>query len=320
MRFTYDTLCSTSRHFGHALKARGLSLPFSATQNVWAQIIAAKNFSAAAAQAKSQGYIDAIQITATSICQKLSDRSRTLDAEGAVEVFAAAIAHDLPAASPCQSRLVSILRLKVTSCLSAVISELTTGLGIIEPDRAGYVPVGKLNLVEAGSHEAAWLRANNEFVADVINVLAGRTKDQSTEFTLANIRTQNQRHNQAFANYVSQHIESICTAIAQAVLAELDPASPAQWEGRLTFEDLRQLLFDVLNAIFRNAPIAWLSADCDLGEAVMDHVAAQIRKNLWLFSEPSYLRDMPEPTEVFADAAQQAIETILDLRQQSSGQ
>lgn len=314
MRFTHETLRSTTQYFGHALKAQGLTLPLSTTQNVWAQIIAGKNFSAAIAQVKSQGYLDAIQITATSICQKLSDRSRMLSADCAVDVFAAAIAHDLPALSPSKSQLVNLLRLLAPACLTSAISEPTTGLGIIEPDRAGYLPVGKLNLVESESHEAAWLKANSEFVADVVNVLAGRTQEQCTELTLVNINAQTQQNNKAFADYVSQHIESICTAVAQAVLAELDPASPEQWEDSVTFEDLRQSLFDALDAVFRNACIDWLRADCDLGEAVMDHVAARIRENLWLFSDPAYLREMPSPVEVFADAARHAIETILKGR------
>lgn len=313
MRFTHDTIFSTARQFGHALKARGLTLKLNTTQDVWAQIIAGKNFSAAAAQAKSHGHIDPIQISTTSICQKLFDRSRTLDAGGAVEVFAAAIAHDLPALSPCKSRLVSILQLQAKSCLAAVISERTTGLGIIEPDRPGYMPVVRL-LIDIGSHEAAWLRANSEFAADVINVLAGRTQGQCTEITLANIRSENQRHDQAFADYVNQHIESICAAVAHGVLADLDPIEPEDWEDSVTFDDLRQSVFAVLDAVFRNARIDWLRADCDLGEAVMDHVAARVRENLWLFADPAYRRELPEPAEVFADAVRHAIETILKGR------
>lgn len=315
MKFTYDTLSSTSRRFGSALEARGLSLTLSTTQNMWTQIVAGKNFSAAKSMAKAQGHLVAAEISTKLICQKFLERNRCLDAGSAVKVFADAVSDDLPTLSYCMSCLLALLQVREHWCLKALVSEPITGLGIIEPDRAGYTPVGNLNMVEGREQEAAWLRANNYFVADVLNTLAGRTDRQCIDMGFANIRAQGERENQAFADFVGEHVDTVSSIVAQRILSVLHPADPNLWENLLDFDDLNGIVFDVFDSEFRKTQFCWLRADCNLGEAVIDHVAARARLDLRMFADPDFLRANPEPSAVFVSSAKFAIRTILDVRQ-----
>lgn len=282
MRFTHQTLTSTSKRFSEALSERGLELSFNATKDTWAQIVVGKNFSAAVACANDRGHILAVAITEDSIRAKLRDRNREIDGKTAADIFTDAIGEDLPEISNCVSKLVTIISGREQTCLISACSD-DTGLGIMDAKHAGYIPVSNVRFIGNDQHGLAWLRSSADLVATTVNTLAGLSTEQSFEIFAASFRARNEKEDQVFAQYFGARIEPSCQAIVEEILKNFDPEEATKWE--VDFDDVRGIVFNVFERHRGNDGDNWLRPESALGNATIDHLGARLRETLKWLSE-----------------------------------
>jgi hypothetical protein len=312
MQFTHQTLTSTSKRFSEALNERGLELPFSATQNTWAQIVVGKNFSAALACANDHGHIIAVQITEEAIQAKLRARNREIDAQAAADIFAKAIRQDLPELSISMTKLVTLIGGSEQTCLVSACSD-DTGLGIMDAKNAGYLPVSNMRFIGTDKHEVAWLRCSADLVATTVNTLAGVSIEQSFEILAASSRAGNEKEDQVFAQYFGARIESCCQAIVEKILKSFDPAEVKEWE--VDFDDIRGIVFDVFERDRGNDGHNWLKPECAFGEAMIDHLGARLRETLkWLSDQANDGEDNDSPLESLMQTARLSMRKILSVQ------
>jgi hypothetical protein len=311
MQFTHQTLTSTSKRFSEALNEKGLELPFSATQNTWAQIVVGKNFSAAVACANEHGRIIAVPITEESIQAKLRARSRDIDAQTAAYIFAKAVREDLASLSTSMANLVTLIGGREPTCLISACSD-NTGLGIMDARNAGYLPVSNVRFIGAGEHEIAWLRSSAGLVATTVNTLAGVSTEQSFEIFSASSRAGNEKEDHVFAQYFGARIEPCCQAIVEEILKSFDPEEVREWE--VDFDDVRGIVFDVFERDRGNDGYNWLKPECALGEAMIDHLGARLRETLkWLSEQATDGEENDSPRESLMQTARLSMRKILKV-------
>lgn len=314
MQFSSHTLVSTSRRFEAALMEEGLSLSFSAANNVWAQIVLGRDFSAAKSYVDDRGYVNAVAITADTISAKLKEKSRTIAPESAYKLFAEVIRDDLPALSYCMTELVWFLTGREQTCLISVVGD-RSGLGIMDATNAGYLPVSKMKFANGRDQEIAWLRSSSDLVVSIVNTLAGVSKDQRFDIFAANHRAGDEKKDEAFARYFSQRVIPCGQLLAEGVLASFDP-SQKKVRGDIDYDSVRDIVYDVIERETREGNDSWLKPDCELGEAMIDHLAARIREALrWLSDEVADGRDHDSPMEAVAHTAQLSMQKFLKIRE-----
>lgn len=312
MQFTHQTLTSTSKRFSDSLKEMGLELPFSATQNTWAQIVVGKNFSAAVACANGHGHICAVPITEESIQAKLGARSREVDSQAAADLFAKAIREDLPKLSVSMTKLVTFIGGREQTCLISACSD-QTGLGIMDAKNAGYLPVSNMRFIGAEENEVAWLRSSADLVATTVNTLAGVNTHQSLEIFAANSRAGNEKEDEVFAQHFGARIESCSQAIVEQILKSFDPLSTKEWA--VDFDDVRDIVFDVFERERGDDGHNWLKPECALGEALIDHLAARLRETLkWLRDQANDGEESDSPLESLMQTAKLSMRKILSVQ------
>lgn len=310
MIFTCDTLYSTSLQFSHALSAKGIPLSLGKLRDRWAQIVVGKNYSAAVAQAKADGWIPAISITPESISQKLRDRSVFVDASSALELFAESIGKDLQYLSNYFHFLVKMLQAKSNFYAIAVSGDALTGIGIVEPDVAGYIPLGQCQLAEIKEHECSWIKQHNHFVADVCNYLAGHSQEEVSTSFFANIRSGYDREDSVFLEFMTSHSESVSCAIALKLVTVFNLNRNDFTSAKFYFDEIDVVVASAIESEIQRNPENWLKIDCDLSDAVIDHVSARLMSNLRCFADPGFLDDTT-PLEILESTASQAIKRIL---------
>lgn len=312
MQFTHQTLTSTSKRFSEALCELGLELPFSATQNTWAQIVVGKDFSAAVSCANDRGHIRAAPITEETIQAKLRARSREIDTQTAADIFAKAIREDLPELSICMTKLVTLIGGKQQTCLISACSD-QTGLGIMNAKNAGYLPVSNMRFIGTDEHEVAWLRSSSDLVATTVNTLAGVSTERSFEIFAASSRAGNEKEDQVFAQYFGARIEPCCQAIVEEILKSFDPAEVTEWEA--DFDEVRGIVFDVFELHRGNDGHNWLNPECSLGEATIDHLGARLRETMkWLSDQANDGEENDFPFESLMQTARLSMRKVLGVQ------
>lgn len=312
MQFTYGTLSSTAQRFEQALKAKGLKLPKTRAFNVWAQIVAGKNFSAIKAQADKVGHIRAVPISTDTIRNILRERSREVTHAVAAELFADAIRDDLPELSPCLAELIEFIRMDESSCLFS-FGLSSTGLVTFDATKPGYLPVNQLLLVDGREEELEWLRTNAELMASVGNRLAGLRDGQEYEIFRSSSIHSAKKSNDVFAAFLTPRIEPLAQALATQAVMRFDPIVEKD-PDEFDYDQVRDLIYEEIDLtmmeVGRNS---WLKTDCDLGEALIDHLAARIREVLkWLTEAGEDEYDSPE--SAIARTASLSMQNLLNKR------
>ena len=78
-----------------------------------------------------------------------------------------------------------------------------------------------------------------------------------------------------------ERVDSCSSAIAHALLDEFDFADIGNWN--LDIDLMRETIFDVVDTIVAEERKEWLSAECDLAEAVIDRLAVRLRETMkWI--------------------------------------
>jgi hypothetical protein len=286
MQLTSLTLRSTADRFGEALAARGHGLRFSTRLDVWAQIVTGKKYSAAHSRADELGAIPAVPIKAERIQELLRKRNRNVSLGDASDIFTHAIGDDLLEVSEYMYQLLGLVRLNPGYCLTQRLSD-PLGLGVIDAGHPGYHLVSQLCPFSGSEYERKWLRGSAELVASTVNGLAGYSSREYTDILVANLRKSFEREDDVFAEFARSRLEPLSHALAAQMLAELHDTPVTEWED-LDFDEVRDSMGHFLEREVRKADGEqgrWLKADCSLGDAVTDHLAARVRETLRYFSQ-----------------------------------
>lgn len=307
MKFSHGALSRTRSRFSAALKSRGLDLSLSAEQNVWANIIAGKNFPSAKPQAKKDGGIDAIPITPERIQALLRARNREVSSDIAVELFSDAIVEDLVSISNSLFELVRYCKHTGSFIMNA--GDDFTKLGVMDAKYAGYIQAGNLPFMKARQQETDWIAASTTMVVAVTNRLIGF---DTTDIFAANVRLVQKKENHVFEQYMAPRIEWYGQVVAEKVISAFEPQFP-DWDA-VDFDRVRDLLYDTMASDIHREKNTWLKADCDLAEAVMDHVAARIRDGLkWLAIEAENDGNLENPVGTIASTVRLSMGKIMNL-------
>lgn len=319
MKFNAETLSKTSKRFEAALSKKALGLPFTKSCNVWAQILFKKNYSAAMAHAKANGSISVGKVTGKSICSALLDKGRIANDTIAIELFAEAIEIDLPSVSEYFSKLPHAIKQNKKACLMSVSGDRLAGIGFIQGDIPGYLPISDFVHPLGQESEMEWIRSNSDFVVEVSNLIGGINYEISTDLFFENHRAGSAKSDRRFMTYIHQNAEEICTLIAKEITAELDQLERAYWEDEFSFDEIKDIGFDVLERRFRKLGETWLKPDCNAGDAVINHVAGSVRETLKMLSnDDRFYHECENVEETIASSALFATRSILDLRKTAS--
>ena len=290
MQFTRKTLKSTSARFEKALKAHNLKLSYSATQNVWAQIVLGKDFSPASASLERYGHLKAINISADSIQAELKARNRNVDINTAYALLANAIGEDLETLSEPMQLLLRVVRIKEGACLTRAFGD-PVGLGILESGKPGYLPAGNLRLGEKDSHDMAWLRENSDTAIEVINELAGVGPEQSFKIFADANREGEKKSDRIFFQHFGQRIEETKKVLLDKIIENFGLEN--EFDCDIDFDSIRDTIFDVFTRLCMGTE--WLRPDCNLGETLIDHLAARVRStiNWWYDLDTAEKQEFP---------------------------
>lgn len=311
MRFDPHTLRSTSHRFHEALHSRNLRLPLTKRLNTWAQLVVGKNHSAAASQAEANGGIAAVPLSQKRLQELLGRRGREVSYRAAGEILAEAIGPDLPLLSEYLYQLVQLLEHNSGYCLVQRVAD-PLGLGVVDAEHAGYFGVSQLCPFSGSEHERVWIKASAGVLVTVINQLAGYSVEQSTEIQMTNLRKGFEREDEVFADFVRQRVDPFGHAIAARLLEWLGEVPVSEWD-ELDYDEVRDEVVDFFfDQVERAADSRWLKPDCSLGNAVVDHLAAQLRETLRYFAYASEKERAEDPyAEALAHTAGLAMRRIV---------
>lgn len=282
MKFSHQTLRSTCRQFDNALKDKGLDLSWETTQNTWSRIVLGKNYSSAVADANANGPLQAIPVSNESIQSLLRHRNRTVDDNTATTIFAAAVAQDIAELSPPIGKLIEFVRSGPGICVMKVHGD-GSGVGLLQSDRAGYLPISEINAFGLTSDEIAWLHDSSDLIVDTINALGGKSTRESFDIFAASHRVGQAKSDTKFRAYFGARVDQIAIKVAEAVLREFQPNEIAYWDP--DFDTIRDIVFSVFDVECDDED-NWLKPDCDLADAVIDHVTARVRESLkWMMEQ-----------------------------------
>jgi hypothetical protein len=311
MKFSADTLRSTSRNFERALVSRELKLQYQQSQNLWAQIAVGKNYSAASAQAKDRGFVEARTVSKETICELLASSNRHVTQDVTAEIYSAAIADDLETLSHSLSAILAWLRKHPSYHVASLVGEPVACLGLMDSEHAGFIPVGTAEFLSLRSEELTWIRENSEFVADVLNTLAGRTENQCEDIRLANMRATYAQEDEIFATFITGAGKAISDTIGAKILHESGPDNLAS-AGTLDYDEIHWAVYGVFEARIQQEDTTWLKPDCGLAEAVIDHVSGRIRETLRLIADGIFPEEaMSAPERLLADTAWHAMRRFM---------
>jgi len=281
MEFSNDTLNSTYQRFSHALEERGLGLSKSAMRQVWANIVLGRDYSAASSMAKAHGKVRAVPITAVSICEKLLQRSRTIDIATAESLLIESIKDELPELSPSLHELSELVQTKEQTCLVRA-SEDPYGFGIMDSEFAGYLGLSNLHAFKLEEDELAWYQASADIVTCLVNAAAGVGNDE-LDIRTTNIRLQFKKSDEVFEDFCMKRVKSFCFSIAEGLLVKFPADQITKWE--VDFDGVYDVVYGVFeDAVFKDRR-AWLKIDCGFADTIMDHVSARVRHDMKWMSE-----------------------------------
>lgn len=278
MEFSRQTLHSTCKRFEKALKNRNLKLSLSATQNLWAQIVLGKGYSAASAKLNHCDHVEAVNVSIDGVRAQLKGYSRDVDYSTARDLFFSAIADDMVHLSNFLHDLASAIRRIDDACVMSVRSD-PSGLGIFEAGKAGYFPVSKL--IWDVDVNFAWYRANSEISSELVNHIAGIDPDRKMDIFARNHRASSKKSDRAFFELFSSRIQLCAESISEAVLEEFDVGDDPNCV--IDFDDLREVIFSIFEKFSRG--VEWVKSDSDFAESLIDHLTVRVRESLkWLCS------------------------------------
>jgi hypothetical protein len=314
MKLNDQSLEITSSRFAAALAARNLELSLTARLNVWAQILFKKNHSAAMAEARKNGFIVVGPVSTETIISALKAKNRVIDSQTATELFAKAIESELPKIANYFSRLPALVKENENACLTNASEDRITGLGFIQGDIAGYLAVSRLLVPLGCDSEMQWIRENHLFVADVSNFLAGLNNKKSAAIYVDNHRAASNKEDQHFISFIAQHLEEISDLIAKEVFEVMGSIEREDWESEISFDEIKDIVFDVLDRKFRKANDSWLSPECNAGDAVINHIAGSIRETLKMLSNDKNFYDEYGGIDAITSTANFATRHIIGLQ------
>jgi hypothetical protein len=283
MKFTALSLRQTSDQFRNSCRELGIQVAWETGFNLWAQIVTEKDYSAAVSQANRHETINAVAVNADRIISAFKHRGRDITSDAAHHLFAEAIRETLPDISACMYKLRQYIASVPGSCLEV----LTEGIGIFEQDKPGYLPIEQVLEVDDHNQELNWIRSSAELVVDVINSLTGVPEERKHDIISASMREGFKKNEIVFVYYFKKHVYDFSATLAKLILEKWP--DPDEWDC-MDYDTVSYCVYDVIEVFCRRgAPDfnSWLKPDCDIGEALLDHVTARVRDGLRIFADSS---------------------------------
>lgn len=279
MQFTNSTFKSSFARFRKSLKDKELELNLSSAQDVWAEIVLGKKFSAASASLNRHGSLLAVEISWEKISKLLKARSRLIDASTAYTLFVYAVGEDLREISGTMYEVANIVSKVKGACVISSTSD-ALGLGILRTGQPGYVPVSTLGMKEKSDGEFAWLRENSEIVVEIINSAAGIGTEQFVDIFASAGREADKKSDSAFSQFFSGHIDETASAIFDVMFEAFDVGGDDDFD----FDEVREEIVAVFDELGQDKE--WVSSTCSVAEALIDHLTARVRETLKWLSYP----------------------------------
>lgn len=279
MQFTNSTFKSSFARFRKSLKNKDLELNLSSAQDVWAEIVLGKKFSAASASLNRHGILPAKEISWQKISKVLKSRSRSVDSSTAYSLLVDAVGEDLREISETMYEVATLVSKVEGSCVISSTSD-RLGLGILRAGQPGYVPVGTLQMKEKSTGEFAWLRQNSDVVVEIINTAAGIGTEQFVDIFASTSRAGDKKADSEFSQFFSNHLDETSNSIANAMFEAFDVGDDDDFD----YDEVREEIVAVFNELAQGK--AWVSTDCSIAEALIDHLTARVRTTLKWLSYP----------------------------------
>lgn len=308
MYFSPDTLHSTFFRFSQALDRRGLGLRPTAARNVWANIVLGRDYSAAASLVKAKDIAPAVAITIDSIRANLSHRSREVSNAGALEVFIEAIGDQLSELSGRMQELVEVVLSKEATCLIQATGD-EYGLGVMDSEFSGYLGIAQLYNYELTEQEQLWFRASAEIIKAVVNANAG-VKDWHL-IHAANIRLRQKKEDIVFAKFCQKNLNFLCEATSASLLETFPPSEMADWD--LDFDTVYNTVYAVFEHNIFEYRGDWLKIDCNLADAVMDHISVRLRETMKWMCDSVDEEVIEDPLGILTHSARLPMEKMLQM-------
>jgi len=179
----------------------------------------------------------------------------------------------------------------------------------------GYSPVSPRIVRDGDRADIAWIRASAGFVAETVNCLEGYTDTQALDIEASSVRAAEAESNQQLKRYARENADSTGQVVARDLLQAL-PDEREEWDA-FEFDDIRDIVYDSFSNQMRRESIsstsAFLTIDCSLGEAIVDHVTAQVRSTMRIIAEEcgSQRSGHEAPIEMLQYTVKFAITTIV---------
>lgn len=87
------------------------------------------------------------------------------------------------------------------------------------------------------------------------------------------------KNNRVFTNHISVCIDACSNTVADGINRRFDRADVKDWEA-VDYDTVRFIVYHAFVATVGDDRAAWLSMDCEVAEAAIDHVAARIRDGM----------------------------------------
>jgi len=284
MKFTALSLRQTSDQFRNSCRKLGIQVAWESGLNLWSQIVTEKDYSAAVSQANHNEAIYAVTIDADRIISAFKRRGRNITNDIARQIFSDAIGERLSDVSASMYDLRQFIASQPGSCLNVLDGGR---IGIFEEDKPGYLPIERFLGSDHDDQELKWIRSSAELAVDVINSWAGVSEEGKHDIISASFREGFRKNETVFVYYVKKRLSDFSTTLAKIILQKWP--DPYEWDC-LDYDRVSYCVYDVIEAFchqgasdFNN----WLKPDCDIGEALLDHITARVRDGLRVFADSS---------------------------------
>lgn len=306
MLFTTDTLHSSCKAFGQALKKLDLTLNLSSTKNVWARILANRNYSALMAYLKSNGSLR-LAFDPSHMISVLKTVNRTVGRDLAIELFTDATRDIL--SSLALDLYVLVNRSDEKSFYGVYFNQRDNNsrylLGLMQFDEPGYLVMSACEITRFND------KAEGDLIADLLNAYGKKgSGDHKTKIFAQNLNTTEMVKDRNLLNFFLEQREIICQQLA-ADLWGVDGQRVLRLMDINDIENIENVLFDsmanMINVHQAEHRTVFINPDSPLAKVFYANCVRNIIDHV------NWFRDTENtPEEIDHDSIYQTIEICLN--------
>lgn len=210
MIFDISSLKKTSENFHRATNTPNLEIGVKAkckAFDMWAQILAGKNYSALASQVK----LEPVKYTldSSTIIEVFKHKNRVINESTAIRIFATSISSDIVHLSEITAALIRLL--SEDESTSLVVGN-GSELGIIKKDKSGYAPVSSMSFP---NHERA------EDHRQLIFAMSGHSTQRQLDIFCSMISCDGKNEDDAFFNLLRIRQDEFAVSVADYIFKDV---------------------------------------------------------------------------------------------------